>query len=60
MKNYLDKAIDMLVTLLPARLIYRCGIAIWGHGTIGRYEGTPVEGLTLEEALRRWREDKCL
>lgn len=44
-----------LARRLPRELVYHAVIRCFAHGTTGQYGHTEAPGLTVAEALRRWR-----
>lgn len=50
------EAVEMKIAwLLPPRIAYWCVIRVWGHATTGKYSGTCVPELTVDEALKRYK-----
>jgi len=53
----MEKFYNVLINLMPKKLIYLTAIRLMAHATMGKYGKTEVPGLTITEALKRYGDD---
>lgn len=50
-----EKAAMGFVWMLPRWIVELCAIRIWANATTGRYSDKEAPGVTVDEAVARWR-----
>jgi len=53
----MEKFYNVLINLMPKKLIYLTAIRLMAHATMGKYGKTEVPGITAMKALRRYGND---
>ena len=52
-----DNIARKIAFIIPRKIVYQCGMRIWGYGTTGKYQWDNSTSIFIDKLMSRWEDE---